>query len=81
MILISDERFLVVTSWLDGAHVVFGKLGVGVVTSPTLTLFCSFLGRVGEVVEGLALVKTIEKEGSASGTPKQKITIVKSGTL
>ncbi|KAI0646470.1 cyclophilin [Trametes meyenii] len=48
----------VVTSWLDGAHVVFG-----------------------EVVEGLDLVKKIESLGSASGTPKARITIAKSGTV
>ncbi|KAI0371227.1 cyclophilin [Pilatotrama ljubarskyi] len=46
----------VVTSWLDGAHVVFG-----------------------EVKEGMDLVKKIESLGSASGTPKARITIAKSG--
>ncbi|KAI0336781.1 cyclophilin [Cubamyces sp. BRFM 1775] len=48
----------VVTSWLDGAHVVFG-----------------------EVKEGMDLVKKIESLGSASGTPKARITISNSGTL
>ncbi|EPS96481.1 hypothetical protein FOMPIDRAFT_1025379 [Fomitopsis schrenkii] len=48
----------VVTSWLDGAHVVFG-----------------------EVVEGFEHVKTIEGLGSASGTPKGKITIADSGAI
>ncbi|KAH9924197.1 cyclophilin [Fomitopsis serialis] len=48
----------VVTSWLDGAHVVFG-----------------------EVVEGLDIVRKIESLGSASGTPKAKITIADSGVL
>ncbi|KAH9831185.1 cyclophilin [Rhodofomes roseus] len=48
----------VVTSWLDGAHVVFG-----------------------EVTEGYELVKQIEGLGSASGTPKAKITIADSGAL
>ncbi|KAI0702016.1 cyclophilin [Cerioporus squamosus] len=48
----------VVTSWLDGAHVVFG-----------------------EVVEGMDLVKKIESLGSASGTPKARITIANSGTV
>ncbi|KAG6867733.1 cyclophilin peptidyl-prolyl cis-trans isomerase Cyp2 [Termitomyces sp. T159_Od127] len=46
------------TSWLDGAHVVFG-----------------------EVVEGLDLVKKIEKLGSASGKLSKKVTIAKSGTV
>jgi len=48
----------VVTSWLDGAHVVFG-----------------------EVVEGYDIVKTIEGQGSASGTPKVPVVIAKSGTV
>ncbi|KDQ60364.1 hypothetical protein JAAARDRAFT_604081 [Jaapia argillacea MUCL 33604] len=48
----------VVTSWLDGAHVVFG-----------------------EVVKNYDLVKTIEGFGSASGTPKKKITISNSGVV
>ncbi|RDX54699.1 cyclophilin [Lentinus brumalis] len=48
----------VVTSWLDGAHVVFG-----------------------EVVDGMDLVKKIESLGSASGTPKARITIANSGTV
>ncbi|ORE01651.1 peptidyl-prolyl cis-trans isomerase A2, partial [Rhizopus microsporus var. microsporus] len=48
----------VVTSWLDGAHVVFG-----------------------EVVEGMDLVKKIEALGSASGTPKAKVTIESCGEL
>ncbi|KAG6877647.1 cyclophilin peptidyl-prolyl cis-trans isomerase Cyp2 [Termitomyces sp. T32_za158] len=46
------------TSWLDGAHVVFG-----------------------EVVEGLDLVKKIEKLGSASGKLSKKVTIAQSGTV
>ncbi|KAF8905233.1 cyclophilin [Gymnopilus junonius] len=48
----------VVTSWLDGAHVVFG-----------------------EVVEGLDVVKAIEKLGSSSGKTSKKVTIAKSGTV
>ncbi|KAF5383259.1 hypothetical protein D9615_004901 [Tricholomella constricta] len=48
----------VVTSWLDGAHVVFG-----------------------EVVEGMEIVKNIEKLGSASGKTSKKVTIAKSGTV
>jgi len=35
----------------------------------------------GEVVEGLELVKQIEALGTASGTPKKKITIAKSGAV
>lgn len=36
---------------------------------------------VGEVTEGFEHVKTIETLGSASGTPKGKITIADSGVL
>lgn len=35
----------------------------------------------GEVVDGYDVVSTIEKLGSASGTPQAKITIADSGTL
>ncbi|KAH9992305.1 putative cyclophilin [Russula vinacea] len=48
----------VVTSWLDGKHVVFG-----------------------EVIQGLDVVKTIERCGSQSGTPKNRILIASSGTV
>jgi len=39
------------------------------------------MGHVGEVIEGFNIVKDIEKEGSSSGTPGKKITIVKSGIV
>ncbi|GAA6002010.1 hypothetical protein JCM10207_003036 [Rhodosporidiobolus poonsookiae] len=48
----------IVTSWLDGKHVVFG-----------------------EVVEGMDIVKAVEKEGSASGKTKSTITIADSGVV
>ncbi|KAF8137113.1 cyclophilin-like domain-containing protein [Boletus edulis] len=48
----------VVTSWLDGKHVVFG-----------------------EVVEGLDIVKAVEKVGSQGGQTSKKVTIVRSGTV
>ena len=48
----------VVTSWLDGKHVVFG-----------------------EVTKGFDVVKEIEGQGSDSGKPKVKVTIVNSGQL
>lgn len=46
------------TPWLDGKHVVFGK-----------------------VIEGEEIVKKIEAQGSGSGTPRKKVTIVDSGEL
>mmetsp|Transcript_17444 Transcript_17444/g.25801 ORF Transcript_17444/g.25801 Transcript_17444/m.25801 type:complete len:192 (-) Transcript_17444:206-781(-) len=46
------------TPWLDGRHVVFGK-----------------------VLEGEDVVKKIEAEGSNSGSPKNKVTIVDSGEV
>merc|ERR1711933_520067 len=41
------------TPWLDGRHVVFGK-----------------------VLEGQDVVKKVEAEGSQSGTPKNKVTVI-----
>ncbi|CAB9526708.1 cis-trans isomerase [Seminavis robusta] len=46
------------TAWLDGRHVVFGK-----------------------VLEGVDIVKNVEKQGSNSGTPKKTVTIKDSGEL
>ena len=46
------------TAWLDGRHVVFGK-----------------------VLEGDAILKNVEAQGSNSGTPKTKVTIADSGGL
>lgn len=42
------------TPWLDGRHVVFGR-----------------------VLEGMDTVYAVEKQGSSSGKPKVKITVVK----
>ncbi|KAF6136395.1 hypothetical protein GIB67_000006 [Kingdonia uniflora] len=46
------------TAWLDGKHVVFGK-----------------------VVEGLDVVRAIEKVGSQSGTTKQPVAVADCGQL
>ncbi|PPQ75775.1 hypothetical protein CVT26_000892 [Gymnopilus dilepis] len=46
------------TPWLDGRHVVFGK-----------------------VVEGMDVVKAIEKVGTDSGRTKEKVTITSSGVV
>ena len=48
----------VVTSWLDGKHVVFGK-----------------------VIEGMDVVKAVEKMGSQSGKTKKKVVIADSGEI
>jgi cyclophilin family peptidyl-prolyl cis-trans isomerase len=48
----------VVTSWLDGKHVVFG-----------------------EVVDGMDVVKSVEKVGSQSGKTQKKVTITDCGEL
>ncbi|KAF0695438.1 Aste57867_13726 [Aphanomyces stellatus] len=46
------------TSWLDGRHVVFGR-----------------------VISGMDVVAAVEKVGSGSGTPSQKVVIKASGEL
>jgi len=46
------------TAWLDGKHVVFGK-----------------------VIEGEDVVKRVEAQGTGSGAPKGKVTIIDSGEL
>jgi cyclophilin family peptidyl-prolyl cis-trans isomerase len=67
----------VVTSWLDGKHVLFLIEFVLFVY-----MFFSFWKVVfGEVVDGMDIVKKIESLGSQSGTPKAKIVITKSGTV
>ena len=64
----------VVTSWLDGKHVVFGMHGFHVLTELYLIRCLS-----GEVVDGFNVVKTVESLGSSSGATKQTITIADSG--
>ncbi|XP_077479368.1 peptidylprolyl isomerase Ab (cyclophilin A) [Stigmatopora argus] len=46
------------TDWLNGKHVVFGK-----------------------VLEGMAVLKSMEKQGTSKGTPKAKVVIADSGEL
>ena len=62
------------------------RLGSMARTSSSVRFYPSLVVRqvlimcTGEVVEGMDLVKKIESLGSASGTPKARITIAKSGT-
>ena len=67
----------VVTSWLDGAHVVFGTLNL---FDSLVYILCQYVS-AGEVVEGMDIVEKVESLGSASGTPKARITIANSGTV
>ena len=69
----------VVTSWLDGAHVVFGMFFL-LLSRPRSHLIILLLS-IGEVVEGLDIVKKVEGLGTASGKPKATITISNSGTV
>ena len=57
----NGSQFFITTvpcPWLDGKHVVFGKL-----------------------VDGWNVLKSIEKQGTANGAPKSKVTIVDCGQL
>lgn len=57
---------------------------------PMLSLVCQFHFRcmrllthlrIGEVVDGMSVVKAIESVGTGSGTPKETVTIVDSGVV
>lgn len=69
----------VVTSWLDGAHVVFGASPFS--ADPSGCDRCNANYKLGEVVENLDLVKRIETLGSASGLPKKEIKISSCGIV
>ena len=64
----------VATPWLDGRHVVFGKvLKVRTLLEVDETEpFC---------FQGESIVKSIEAQGSNSGAPNKKVTIIESGEL
>ena len=44
-------------------------------------IICRLIRLVGEVAEGMPIVKAIEELGSASGKPKAIIKIARSGTV
>jgi peptidylprolyl isomerase len=78
----------VVTSWLDGAHVVFGaspfSAGRPIFLIPRDAIVFSGnteLYVTGEVVENFDLVKTIDTFGTASGVPKKEVKILDSGVV
>ena len=83
----------VVTSWLDGRHVVFGEgerrerarreVGGGEVSGPALSfpLTPSLSLLLYAVLEGMDIVKKIEAVGSPSGKPSQVVEITDSGEL
>jgi peptidylprolyl isomerase len=67
----------VVTGWLDGKHVVFGKTIYTLCFTHSLILF----QKIGEVLEGMDIVQAIEQRGSSSGQTRGTITIANSGTI
>ena len=69
----------VVTSWLDGAHVVFGTFIPYPILHKLVVLNYSL--SLGEVVEGMDIVKKVESLGSSSGKTSKSVAISKSGTV
>jgi len=69
----------VVTSWLDGKHVLYFIINYAFL----FINFSLFFPKVvfGEVVDGMDIVKKIEGLGTQSGTPKAKVVIAKSGIV
>lgn len=39
------------------------------------------MSRIGEVIEGMDVIKAVEKVGSSSGKPSVEVVVTKSGTV
>jgi peptidylprolyl isomerase len=66
----------VVTSWLNGKHVVFGEVTDGYVER----VGADFQSDRANMYDSMDIVQKIEKLGTQSGKVTQKVTIEKSGT-
>ena len=67
---LSSSSLQVVTSWLDGNHIVFGNFQIYVSSDFSL---------LGEVIEGYEAVELIESYGTSTMATRQQITIARSG--
>jgi peptidylprolyl isomerase len=68
----------VATTWLDGAHVVFGAIFI-IISSMHRSSNIFYAGEV--ISDEEEILPYVEKCGSSSGKPSKTITIVKSGVV